>query len=525
MAQTCLTYLLHFKEPNILDSINVETFPLARYAAEFWIKHTRAINGDSSQTNLLAIQLLESVEDAFISWIRLCDPENPCNGLQMEKLRERIAPPLYYASNAGLFEPARLLVENGADVNAKGGGFCYALIAAALNGHKTTAQLLLENGAKIDIGGAFGKTALHLAAGKGYSTTVQLLLEYGANIEAEDEYHDTALHFAAKGGHKTTTQLLLKKGARVDVEGRSHNTALHLAAQMGRSTTVQLLLDHGANCMAVNKDKWTALHIAASQGHLEPVSQLLEKGADVNARTKTGNTALHIMAKGGTVAVASLLLEKGADINARAKHGRTPILEAAMNGHHTLVYLFGMKGADIDARDDDGSTVLHLAVRGWKPRKIFDLVRGYKLLGHKKVLQILLDMGSEPNNLDRWGRTPPSLAAKRHEDLVRPLLDNGADPDVVKLEDLNPNWTLVEKRVLDRGRIRRGDCESYTEFLVKEFLLPRQNISSDAIRILIRDAQAKKRNRIPETEGGQAGRSEIDAGVDHDLLPSAMPPS
>jgi ankyrin repeat protein len=56
---------------------------------------------------------------------------------------------LLAASSEGEEAIARLLLENGADVNAQGGKHGTALQAASDRGHQAMVELLLENGANI----------------------------------------------------------------------------------------------------------------------------------------------------------------------------------------------------------------------------------------------------------------------------------------------------------------------------------------------------------------------------------------
>lgn len=45
-----------------------------------------------------------------------------------------------------------LLIEMGADINAQGGCYSNALVAAASEGHKAIVNLLIDNGAKVHVG-------------------------------------------------------------------------------------------------------------------------------------------------------------------------------------------------------------------------------------------------------------------------------------------------------------------------------------------------------------------------------------
>jgi hypothetical protein len=57
IARTCLAYLLHFRGPSLLTLDNLGEFPLARYAAIYWIQHARMAGNNTDQTNQLSIEL------------------------------------------------------------------------------------------------------------------------------------------------------------------------------------------------------------------------------------------------------------------------------------------------------------------------------------------------------------------------------------------------------------------------------------------------------------------------------------
>jgi hypothetical protein len=179
IAQTCLSYLLHFQK-GVLTSGNLNTFPLARYAAEHWCRHFRAVE-DWDQACKLSLQLFQG--DALKNWIRLFDPDRPWEGSDISRDTTNIASALYYVSLQGLLKPLRLLLERGADVNAQGGAYDNALQAASAGGHEAVVALLLEKGADVNAqGGAYGN-ALQAASAGGHKAIVALLLKKGARAE------------------------------------------------------------------------------------------------------------------------------------------------------------------------------------------------------------------------------------------------------------------------------------------------------------------------------------------------------
>jgi ankyrin repeat protein len=76
-------------------------------------------------------------------------------------------------------------------------------------------QLLLEKGADVNARTDNGETALQCAATYAHEITVKLLLEKGADFNARTKYGETALHKAAANGNKAVIRLLLEKGVDV----------------------------------------------------------------------------------------------------------------------------------------------------------------------------------------------------------------------------------------------------------------------------------------------------------------------
>ncbi|KAH6666209.1 hypothetical protein B0J14DRAFT_199342 [Halenospora varia] len=275
IAQTCLSYLLYFQE-GVLTSENLSTFPLARYAAEHWCRHFRAVK-DSDQASKLSLQLFQG--DAMKNWIRLFNPDMPWQGSDISRDTTNVASPLYYASQQGLLKPLRLLLEEGANVNAQGGDYGNSLQAASARGHKAIVALLLEKGADVNAQGGHYGNALQAASAGGHKAIVALLLKKGADVNAQGGTYGSALQAASAGGHKAIVALLLKKGADVNAQGGFYGNALQAASARGHEAIVALLLEKGADVNAQGGHYDNALQAALAGGHKAVVAQLLEKGA------------------------------------------------------------------------------------------------------------------------------------------------------------------------------------------------------------------------------------------------------
>ncbi|XP_067172959.1 LOW QUALITY PROTEIN: B-cell lymphoma 3 protein, partial [Apteryx mantelli] len=105
--------------------------------------------------------------------------------------------PLHVAVGAGAREPAQLLLEAGADVDAadiKSGRS--PLLHAVERGSLDMAQLLIQRGARVNAQSYAGCTALHAAAGRGLLGLLRLLVRSGADCGVKNYHNDTALAVA-----------------------------------------------------------------------------------------------------------------------------------------------------------------------------------------------------------------------------------------------------------------------------------------------------------------------------------------
>ena len=114
--------------------------------------------------------------------------------------------PLHIASKNGRLEIVKLLIEKGAEVNAKTKNGLTALVCAGGTQKHEIIKVLLENKANVDVQNTSKNTALHLAARVGKEETVKLLLAYGADVSIKNKRGQTALDVAK---NETIKQILL----------------------------------------------------------------------------------------------------------------------------------------------------------------------------------------------------------------------------------------------------------------------------------------------------------------------------
>jgi adenosylhomocysteine nucleosidase len=114
--------------------------------------------------------------------------------------------PLHLAAYFGTPAAARLLLDRGADPDARGTGWMTGtpVHSAASAGHADSVALLLAAGADPDARQSGGLTALHAAAHRGDLATVSALLDAGADARVTAEDGRDALAFAEEGGDTAT---------------------------------------------------------------------------------------------------------------------------------------------------------------------------------------------------------------------------------------------------------------------------------------------------------------------------------
>ncbi len=128
--------------------------------------------------------------------------------------------PLYVAVENGHAEVAALLIEAGADIEARTYIALHywrwtPLMVAVHWGHTSVAELLIAAGADVnarDEGGNKLWTILHYAANRGHIGVAELLIANGADVETKVEPDlDTPLFYAARTGDKAMAELLISK--------------------------------------------------------------------------------------------------------------------------------------------------------------------------------------------------------------------------------------------------------------------------------------------------------------------------
>ena len=322
------------------------------------------------------------------------------------------------AAADGEIEHVKLLISEGADVNARDQqGWTPAL--AALNGWEwALTDLLLEKGADT--------TTPHLAAYTGDLRGIKSLLEKDAPVDSLEGL--TLLHAAAAGGHKDVVELLIAKGANVNAENNKGKTPVDFAQSRNRKAIVELLIARGANI---------SLHAAVRFGDLAKVENILEDGADVDAKDRGGYTPLYYAIWNEDKDTIKLLVAKGADVSFTPKDDYPPLHYAVWNDDMELAELLVNNGAKFDAKDRYGWTAFRYAASGANRELVeFFVSKGADLssfhgaacVGDLARVKAFVQQGTDINTKDEMNWTALYWAASTgQQDVAEYLIAKGAD--------------------------------------------------------------------------------------------------
>lgn len=278
--------------------------------------------------------------------------------------------PLMLACEKGYGDIVTLLLDKGADVNARNAGGGTPLYVATYNRHLDIVRLLLDRGAEINAASDVGFTPLMVAAERDQEIA-RWLLEAGADAMARNETGGTALHVALANGAPEVAGLLLDRGVEADLATAEGWTPLMYAARAGDQDNVRRLVLGRAQVNAQSNAGATPLVLAALEGHEEIVEFLVDRGADVNfTGAANGFSGLMLAASRGHLAVVELLLARGADVNARNADDDNALFVAAVEGHLRVVEALVEAGAEILPATDEAedSFATSLSYRAWAHR-------------------------------------------------------------------------------------------------------------------------------------------------------------
>lgn len=202
--------------------------------------------------------------------------------------------PLLSAANNGFFDCVKLLLEHGADPNICDDDGNSALLFAVMRDHVEVAKLLMDKGADLNAKGLFfkGISSIQLAASKGQANIIEELAIRGVDLNATSEF-------------------------TLGFDGVSFCPLINASIE-NKPEAIKALIKNGANkqktCEAFGRN---ALHYAAGKGRKDVVETLLLEGVDVNHQDAFGQTPIFVTKETNSTEIYDLLVKYGADVSIR----------------------------------------------------------------------------------------------------------------------------------------------------------------------------------------------------------------
>lgn len=219
------------------------------------------------------------------------------------------------------FEVAKLLIENGADLNAKDRTGFTALMFSGQMGRPELVKLLVDKGAHVNAREDGGRVALMELAMLGRPELIKPLLDKGAAVNLMDKEGYTALMYAATLGRPAVVKLLLENGADANTRNLKGRTALMGAA----IAAIGLYIRREIGGQGIFSGELPDLPVAASEDQYKTAQLLVDHRADVNAKDDSGLSALMFSTLYGRPELVKLLLDNGADVHAKSNRGLTAL--------------------------------------------------------------------------------------------------------------------------------------------------------------------------------------------------------
>ena len=269
----------------------------------------------SAQNNKAEESLFQAIQSGDTAAVaRLID-----NGVSANITDEEGIPVLMLATLFADAECVEVLLEGGADPNQVDAVGATALMWAVPDLEKV--RLLIDHGADVNArSDGLGRTALLIAAGyPGTSSVLGLLLDHGADLAATDPNGFTAVAMAMRSSDVGVLRFLVDKGMD---PAEVPTAALRAVYVRDRPAMIDYLMSQGLRIAE------GALIDASNRRSPELIEQWIEQGANVNAEGRPyGKTPLLTAASSELAGpeMLRLLIERGADPNAETTEGERPL--------------------------------------------------------------------------------------------------------------------------------------------------------------------------------------------------------
>ncbi|XP_065573945.1 serine/threonine-protein phosphatase 6 regulatory ankyrin repeat subunit B-like [Artemia franciscana] len=224
----------------------------------------------------------------------------------------------------------------------------------AKKGQLSVCKLLISNGANVNALNQLNETPLDRAAILGKADICKLLISHGTNVKASNNvkrWNVLPLNYAAQEGYTAICELLISNGADINLLNGIDETPLHCAAFGGKVAVCKQLISKGANINTLNRRNETPLDETIRKnerlvrtraeiiggldehddsiwpGTVDVFKLLVENGANINNSCfPNRDTHLHFAVRHELLSVCKLIISKGGDVNCLNSENETPLM-------------------------------------------------------------------------------------------------------------------------------------------------------------------------------------------------------
>ncbi|KAM3171904.1 hypothetical protein ACTXT7_015631 [Hymenolepis weldensis] len=240
---------------------------------------------------------------------------------------------LMIAASRGYSDIVRILLVQGASVNARDSEGNFAIHLAAVNGHLECVKLLMDKRCLANVGNNRYRTPLMVAAAKGHTTIVNHFLDKGVNMAYQlNKNLESELTLAAKHNHLEVVKILLNR-ANTDIDRSTElNEAYSNALLSSTNEMIETLLSAGADANYFEIPDILPLFIAIGRRSMDLVKTLQRYGVDHNQVDRDGYNALMYAVLLENFEAVEYFISIGADLNVRTSKSNLTAIGLAENG-------------------------------------------------------------------------------------------------------------------------------------------------------------------------------------------------
>jgi ankyrin repeat protein len=326
-----------------------------------------------------------------------------------------------------------------------------ALMLASKAGRTDIMKLLLTR-LDIDVNmrtvAPSGWTALIIAAAYRQSGAIEVLLAQ-PGIEIIDNKEQNAAMYAASSGCIDGVQMLVEAGVHVDILDGHAGTPLMRAVDYGNTKTVNRLIKLGANPLHKDFLNRGILHSAAINGQYGTLKYLLEANLDldINAQGKDGRTPLHDAVRLSFPHCTKVLLDHGACVDIPDCSGMSPFEIAVQAGYIPIIEMVANGLRKVNNQSVNAKLISLIEKPLWQ------LVRSMSFQGLQERIRLSSPEYINDRGLDWEGSALHQACSRNRPEVVRLLLEAGADPNMQNAFRRTPLFWASEKNLYECAKL------------------------------------------------------------------------